>query len=204
MASTRRTFGEAHDRLWGEVLPIPADRIRVWRPGEKGPLPWLRAVASPGHTAHHVSYLDETTGTLVAGDVLGILLHEDAPLHPATPPPGVDLVAWDASLTELAAIGPERAVWSHFGVHAGVQARLAEYRDLLMQLVRRVAAALATGPAAAREDAVRFDAESRDRLRPHYGESVDPYFDAFSAGTDYAGVRRFVEKNPDWSSPGPR
>ena len=201
VASTRRTFGDAHDRLWGEVLPIPADRICAWRPGEKGPLPWLRAVATPGHAAHHVSWLDETAGTLVAGDFLGILLAEGAPLHPATPAPGVDLVAWNASLDELSAIGPERAVWSHFGVHDRVQSRIAEYRDILNWLGRRVAAAVAAGPDAADEDAERFDAESRDRLRPHRGDNVDTYFDAFSPKTDYAGVRRFVQKNPGWSPP---
>ena len=34
VASTRRTFGEAHDRLWGDVTPIPAERIRPWEPGD--------------------------------------------------------------------------------------------------------------------------------------------------------------------------
>jgi glyoxylase-like metal-dependent hydrolase (beta-lactamase superfamily II) len=161
----------------------------------------LRAVATPGHAAHHVSWLDDSAGTLVAGDVLGILLAEGAPLHPATPPPGVDLVAWDASLAELSVIGPERAVWSHFGVHGGVHERVAEYRDALGAVARRVAAAVDSGPAAADEDAERFDDESRDRLRPHCGDRIDPYFDAFSPRTDYAGVRRFIEKNPDWSPP---
>ena len=35
VASTRRTFGEAHDRLWGEVMPVPADRIRPWETVER-------------------------------------------------------------------------------------------------------------------------------------------------------------------------
>ena len=30
VASTRRTFGEAYDELYGEVKPVPADRIRVY------------------------------------------------------------------------------------------------------------------------------------------------------------------------------
>ena len=89
------------------------------------------------------------------------------------------------------------------GVHDDVQARLTEYRDLVMQLARRVAAAVAGGPDAVDEDATRFETESRDRLRPHYGDGVDPYFDAFSARTDYAGMRRFIEKNPGWSPPEP-
>ena len=40
VASTRRTFKEAHDRLWGEMKPVPAARLRAWRPG--GPGPWPR------------------------------------------------------------------------------------------------------------------------------------------------------------------
>ena len=36
VSSTRRTFGELHDRLWGEVKPVPADRIEAWVSGGGG------------------------------------------------------------------------------------------------------------------------------------------------------------------------
>ncbi len=199
VASTRRTFGDAHDRLWGDVVPVPAHRIAPWRPGERGPLPWLRAVATPGHADHHVSYLYEAEGTLVAGDALGILFASEGPIHPATPPPGVDLEAWLGALAEIRAIGPERAVWSHFGLHEGAVARAAEYTRTLLALYRRVSAAVASGTADG--DAERFDHESRETQRPWRGDAVDRYFDAFSAATDYAGMRRFVERNPDFSPP---
>lgn len=199
VGSTRRTFGEAHDRLWGEVRPVPAHRIRAWRRGERGPRPWLRPVATPGHTGHHLSFLDETDGTLIAGDVLGILLAEGAPVHPATPPPGVDLPAWLSSLAEIRAIGPERAVWSHFGMHPDPVGRGAELAQALIGLHARVRAALEAGVADA--DAEAFDRETRDALRVWRGDDVDPYFDAFSAATDYAGVRRFATKNPGWTAP---
>ncbi|MEQ9569512.1 MAG: MBL fold metallo-hydrolase [Longimicrobiales bacterium] len=199
VASTRRTFGDAHDRLWGEVRPIPSHRIRVWRPGERGPLPWLRAIATPGHAGHHVSYLDEVDGTLMAGDALGILFDDEGPVHPATPPPGVDLAAWLETLAELRAVGPERGVWTHFGLHPEPVARARELEATLRALFRRVRAAVAAGSVEA--DAEAFDAESREAQRPFRGDDVDRYFDAFSAATDHAGMRRFVEKNPGWTAP---
>ncbi len=199
VASTRRTFGEAHDRLWGDVRPIPSHRIRVWRPGDRGPLPWFRALATPGHAGHHLSYLDEVDGTLAAGDALGILFHDEGPVHPATPPPGVDLGAWLRTLAEIRVVGPERAVWTHFGLHADPRARSRELDTTLRRLHGRVVAALEAGTADA--DAEAFDGESREAQRPFRGDDVDRYFDAFSPATDYAGLRRFVEKNPGWIAP---
>jgi glyoxylase-like metal-dependent hydrolase (beta-lactamase superfamily II) len=196
VASTRRTFGEAHDRLWGEVLPVPAARLAVWRPGERGPLSWLRALPTPGHIAHHLAYLDERTGTLAVGDALGIILHPGAPVHPPTPPPAVDLAAWTNTLAAIGVVGPEWAVMAHFGIHGDPPARAVELSVALRRLHRRVAAALAAGDAD--EDALRFEEDVRASLAPFLSrERVDRYFDTFAAATDYAGVRRYLERtNP--------
>jgi glyoxylase-like metal-dependent hydrolase (beta-lactamase superfamily II) len=204
VASTRRTFGEAHDRLWGDVLPVPRDRLRVWRRGERGgPLPWLRALPTPGHIGHHLAYLDESSGTLVAGDALGIILAPGAPVHPPTPPPAVDLDAWTRTLDEVRAVGPERAAVSHFGVHTDPTERAAELRAALVALAGRVRAALEAGKAEA--DAERYEEEVRVRLAEHLPRAhVDRYFDTFTAATDYAGVRRFVERNPSSPTLDPR
>ncbi len=197
VASTRRTFGEAHDRLWGEVRPVPAHQIVPWRRGARGPLRWLRAIFTPGHIDHHLSYVDEHTGTLAAGDALGILLHPEAPVHPATPPPGVDVGAWLETLDRIRGVGPERAVWTHFGLHGDPVGRAEEFHRTLRALHTRVKAAEARGVAEA--DAQAFDAETRDQLRPWRGDDVEGYFDVFSAATDYAGMLRFVRKNPTWT-----
>jgi glyoxylase-like metal-dependent hydrolase (beta-lactamase superfamily II) len=202
VASTRRTFGEAHDRLWGEVLAVPADRIRVWRPGGRGPLPWLRAIPTPGHIDHHLAYLDETAGILAAGDALGILLDPESPVHPPTPPPAVDLDAWLRTLGEIEAVGPERAAVAHFGLHAEPLRRTGELRDTLVALALRVREALVRGDADA--DAERFEAEVREtQARAVPRERVDRYFGTFAAATDYAGMRRWVERHPEWRDPRP-
>lgn len=177
---------------------MPRDRLHPWNPGDKGPLRWLRGIPTPGHAGHHVSYLDERSGTLVAGDALGILLHDDAAIHPATPPPGVDVGDWLQTLERIRSVGPDRAVWSHFGMHDEPVARASAFADELRAFHARVAEAVAAGGTEADDDAEAFDIEARDRFRPFIGDAVDLYFDAFSAATDYAGMRRFVTKNPGW------
>lgn len=194
VASTRRTFGEAHDRLWGEVRPVPADRIRAWREGDANPLRHLRPVPTPGHIAHHLAYLDERDGTLFSGDAMGIVLSEAAPSHPPTPPPSVDLRAWSDTLDAITALGPERFGATHFGLHDDVPGRARQLREKLDALEARVRAALAGGDDA---DAQRFDGEVRAELAPFLGsEEVDRYFDMFKAATDWAGVRFYLEHNP--------
>ncbi len=201
VASTRRTFGEAHDRLWGEVRPVPSHQLRGWRPGEAGRIPGLRPLATPGHIAHHLAFLHEAEGLLFAGDALGIVLDREAPVHPATPPPGVDLSAWFATLDEIRGVGPEAVAVTHFGIHADVRARTDELEAGLLALAARVEAARTAGRA--EEDAAAFDREARDRLAEHLPrERVDRYLDVFSAVTDYRGVLRYLEKNPGWSPRG--
>jgi glyoxylase-like metal-dependent hydrolase (beta-lactamase superfamily II) len=197
VASTRRTFLDHHDRLWGEVLPVPADRIRPWRPGEAGG-PWgLRGVHTPGHIGHHLAWLDEQDGLMFMGDSLGIVLGPETPTHPPTPPPAVDLRAWFQTLDEIDVIGPERAAVTHFGIHSRVRARTGELRDRLRSLAHRVEEALAQG--SAEDDAEAFDLESRRLLGETLPrERIDAYLDVFSAANDYRGVQRYVERNPGW------
>jgi glyoxylase-like metal-dependent hydrolase (beta-lactamase superfamily II) len=194
VASTRRTFGENHDRLWGEVLAVPAERIRAWRPGERGPWKGLRPVPTPGHIAHHLAYLDERDGTLFSGDSMGIVLSDDAPTHPPTPPPSVDLRAWERTLEEISVVAPERFGATHFGIHGSVADRVRQLRDRLAALEARVRRAVAEGDLS---DAERYDREVRDELAPSLGrDEVDRYFNMFAAATDWHGVRFYVERNP--------
>lgn len=194
VASTRRTFGDAHDRLWGEVRPVPAARIRPWSPGAPGPWKGLRPLSTPGHIAHHVAYLDERDGTLFSGDAMGIILAEGAPTHPPTPPPAIDLRAWQGTLDDLATVAPERFGATHFGLHGDVPGRIGQLREGLLSLERRVRDARARGNE--EDDALRYDREVRERLAPFVGRAeVERYFDMFTAATDWAGVRFYLERN---------
>ncbi|MDH3271964.1 MAG: MBL fold metallo-hydrolase, partial [Gemmatimonadota bacterium] len=194
VSSTRRTFGELHDRLWGDVRPVPPDRIRAWRPGEGDGRAGLRPVSTPGHISHHVAYFDEDDGTLFSGDAMGIAL-AGGPQHPPTPPPAVNLPDWHRTLAEIGDLSPARFGATHFGFHSDVESRRVQLRERLEALEARVRAAIESGQE--REDAARFEREVRAELAPFMGEDrVNRYFDMFPAETDWAGVAFYVKRNP--------
>lgn len=194
VASTRRTFGELHDRLWGEVKPVPADRIRAVRPEETKSSAGLRPLPTPGHIAHHLAFLDERDGTLFSGDSMGIAL-DGGPQHPPTPPPGVNLPAWARTLERIGELGPQRFGATHFGFHVDVEARRLQLAERLEALEARVRRAVEAGDE--RADAERFEREVRAELAPFMGEArVNRYFDLFPAATDWAGVHFYVTRNP--------
>ena len=192
VASTRRTFGKAHDRLWGEVRPVPADLIRTWEPGSRGPRPRIRAFPTPGHIGHHLAYLDESGGTLFSGDSMGVVLSGTSPTHPPTPPPAVDLKAWEATLSSLAGLAPDRVGVAHFGLHTDFERRRTELQERLKALGARVQAALDSGD---ESDQAAFDEETREMQGRHLArERVDQYFGTFPASMDWAGVQRYLQK----------
>ena len=65
------------ERLWGEVLPVPEERVTVLAGGER--LGDLEVAYTPGHASHHVSYWDARSRTVFAGDVAGVRIE---PLDP--------------------------------------------------------------------------------------------------------------------------
>lgn len=194
VSSTRRTFGELHDRLWGEVKPVDASRVDAWRPDDASLRAGLQPVSTPGHIAHHLAYLDPSDGTMFSGDAMGIVLG-GGPQHPPTPPPAVNLPAWARTLEEIRTIGPSRFGATHFGFHDDVEPRRVQLRDRLEALEARVRKAIDEG--SEYEDAAAFEQEVRTELAPFMGkERVNRYFDMFPAATDWAGVAFYVKRNP--------
>lgn len=192
VASTRRTFGEAHDRLWGDVLPIPKEHIRALDPEGRLPVPGVRAFATPGHISHHLSFLAEADGFFIAGDAMGVILAPGAPTYPPTPPPAVDVPAWLETLHDLASVDPDAFGVSHFGVHDDFTGRLSEMRDRLVALRDRVEGALASGDDSDRDVYEREVREAISVFRPE--DEVGKYFDAFSAAVDWDGMRLYLER----------
>ena len=129
--SATRLYGEDMGRLWGEVLPVPAERLRVLVGGEAlGP---FHVAYTPGHASHHVSYLHEPTGRAFTGDVTGVRIDDGCVLAP-TPPPDVDLRAWRASLELIEAWRPHSLALTHFGSYGDVESHLAALRQQLDQV----------------------------------------------------------------------
>ncbi len=136
LASATRLYGADMQRLWGEVLAVPAERLRVLRGGET--FGAFQVGYTPGHASHHVSYMHEPTGTAFTGDVTGVRIDGACVLAP-TPPPDIDLQAWRTSLELIEAWRPRRLAPTHFGSYEDVDAHLAALRDQL-ECARKLAA----------------------------------------------------------------
>jgi glyoxylase-like metal-dependent hydrolase (beta-lactamase superfamily II) len=133
MESAGRLYGEDMERLWGEVLPVPAERIRILRGGESlGP---FQVAYTPGHASHHVSYLHEPSRHAFTGDVTGVRIDGACVLAP-TPPPDIDLEAWRRSLDAIEDWAPRTLAITHFGAYEDVEAHLARLRDQLVEAER--------------------------------------------------------------------
>lgn len=81
----------------------------------------LRIIHTPGHAWHHQSILDDSTGTLIAGDAFGVSYDEqgggdDRLVMPVVPPPQFKPEVYKASVNRIVDLQPERVALTHFGV----------------------------------------------------------------------------------------
>ena len=113
LRSATRLYGDDMDRLWGEVAPVPEERITVL--SDAGEAEGLRYAHVPGHASHHVAYLDESTGDAYVGDTGGVRIPPSAATVAPTPPPDIDIEAWRGSLDLIASWRPETLRLTHFG-----------------------------------------------------------------------------------------
>ncbi len=100
--------------LWGKLEPIPADRLRETRDGDRIRVgsTTVHVLATPGHAAHHNVYLVD--GMAFTGDMGGVAI-AGGPVLPPTPPPDIDLGRWRTSLARLRAARPDAICPTHFG-----------------------------------------------------------------------------------------
>ena len=174
--SARRLYGDDFDRLWGELAPVPGENVHVVGDETLG----LATFPSPGHASHHVCYLDRD-GTLYAGDAAGVRIRPSEFVLPPTPPPEVDLDAWEHTLDEIARLGPERMALIHFGVFEDVERHLEELRRRLREWAERVqAGATEEQFAAMAEDDLAADQAAYEQAMPFW--------------QSYAGLKRYWEK----------
>ncbi|MFL5924287.1 MAG: MBL fold metallo-hydrolase [Gaiellaceae bacterium] len=174
--SARRLYGDDFDRLWGELVPVP--KANVQAVGER--VLGLDCFPSPGHASHHVCYLT-VDGVLYAGDAAGVRIQPSEFVLPPTPPPEVDLEAWERTLDEIEARAPQLLALIHFGAAEDVARHLAELRRRLREWAGRVREG-----ASERE----FEVEAAADL----GADREAYEQAMPFWQSYAGLKRYWEK----------
>jgi len=117
IASASQLYGAMMDTLWGEMVPVPRDRLVVLEDGAEVRVGTrrLRAVDTPGHAIHHHAYHDPGANVVFTGDVGGIRVDRLPYVTAPTPPPDIDLDAWHRSLARLRELRPEMLLLTHFG-----------------------------------------------------------------------------------------
>jgi glyoxylase-like metal-dependent hydrolase (beta-lactamase superfamily II) len=181
LESASRLYGEQMAELWGELLPVPRERIKVLVGGESlGP---FRVAYTPGHASHHVSYLHEPTGRAFTGDVTGVRIGEGHVLAP-TPPPDIDLEAWRASLDVIEGWRPRSLAMTHFGAYDDVAAHLADLREQL-----EVAEAMARDL-----DEPAFASLVRARVADSPASERAAYEQAMPPGQSFHGLARYLRR----------
>jgi len=117
MASAAQIYGEHMERLWGEMRPVPAERLTVLeddRPLRLGRLE-VRPLNTPGHAVHHLAY--HVGDDLFVGDVGGVRLDIRQTPRAPTPPPDIDLAAWRTSIQRLRGLDARTLYPTHFGTY---------------------------------------------------------------------------------------
>jgi glyoxylase-like metal-dependent hydrolase (beta-lactamase superfamily II) len=133
IAGSTAVYGEAEmARLFGEVVPVPAERVIESSDGmevDLGGRP-LRLLHTEGHALHHYCVWDAASRGIFSGDTFGISYREfdtgnGAFLFATTTPVQLDPDAWLETVDRLMALGPEGVYLAHFG-RVGDLDRLAE------------------------------------------------------------------------------
>jgi glyoxylase-like metal-dependent hydrolase (beta-lactamase superfamily II) len=117
VSDMKKVYGEKADKLYGLPAPIDSVRIGALADGDRIALGdrEIEAIASPGHTAAHMSYFDQTSGALFCGDALGIQLPGSSVVRPSTPPWDFSLEDSLDSIDKLAEVDAETVYLAHFG-----------------------------------------------------------------------------------------
>jgi glyoxylase-like metal-dependent hydrolase (beta-lactamase superfamily II) len=189
VASAARLYGgeEGLARLWGEVVPVPEGNLRVLRGGERSVEGAFAVEYTPGHASHHVCYLHEPSGWAFVGDMAGVRVPAFEFTLAPTPPPDIDVEAWERSLETIGGWQPLGLGLTHFGPVPDAPAQLERLRA---QLHRQV-------ELAASQDADEFAAALSEQARAEAGEDGEALIQAAPPDQLYMGLDRWRRKRAE-------
>lgn len=191
IGSATRIYGDMMGPLWGDFEAVPEDRITPVTDGDVITVgsKQLAVLHTPGHATHHVAFLDQERGMVFSGDVAAVRMPGMQYVRPPTPPPDLDLEAWDRSLDRLRDLRPQSLNLTHFGPFADASHHLDEAQRRLHTWAEMVRDAVDAGqdrPAIVDLLALQGDRELAEEsgeaqtlrqyeLATPYGMSVDGY-----------------------------
>ena len=202
-ASASRIYGDAMEKMWGGIDPLPSERVHVVEDGDEIDLGGrkLTALETPGHAGHHHAYVDDATGAMFTGDALGVRLPGVPVVRPATPPPEFNLERAVASIERIRDAAPTELWPTHFGRAEG---DVGETCEQAIESLQRWAGWVSDARAETRdvdEIAERLRLADRDfamgRLSP---ENVDRLEQTTSYRMNVQGYMRYFDKKEQAAS----
>ncbi len=174
VAGSVAVYGESKFReLYGEIVPIPADRIVIAEDGMRVRLAQreLELVHTPGHALHHYCIVDRGAQSIFTGDNFGISYRElDTArgefIYPTTTPVQFDPEAMHASLDRIMSYRPRAIYLTHYSRVTEVERLAADLHDCIDGFV-----------ALARRNAGRTDrgARIREELYAYLSQRLDAH-----------------------------
>ena len=146
IAGSKVVYGEERfQKLYGDLLPIPAARVEVAQDGQRYRLGGreLELIHTPGHALHHYAVVDSAHASIFPGDTFGISYREtDSPrgafITPTTSPTQFDPEQLIASIERMAAYAPKAMYLMHFSRVTDVP-RLAEMLKVQIRAIVHIA-----------------------------------------------------------------
>ncbi len=195
IVSAGRLYGADMERLWGEVRPVPRERIQLAGEGTFKIVGHAVEIAqTPGHASHHVSYFLPNAGVAFVGDTAGICRSSGRIVLPPTPPPDIDLDAWRVSTRRILAWHPDVLFLAHFGPHHSPRGHFDDMWGRLEDWSARIRAQLRQ-PGDDEDRARAFTEEvRRDLARATSPQEAEAYAHAARFDFSWSGLARYWKK----------
>ncbi|WP_243120706.1 MBL fold metallo-hydrolase [Pelotomaculum sp. FP] len=138
--AARQLYGASFDVLFGDIYPVPEERVHTPEEGEALDLGGGRVLTiyhTPGHARHHMVIYDPASRGIFSGDCLGghyPLLSRSIGrpyVLPITPPSEFDPAAFMETFDRLNRLDLENVYFTHFGKVTGASGIIARNRDLV-------------------------------------------------------------------------
>jgi len=122
IAGTRAVYGdELYSKLYGEILPIATERLKIAQDGARFDLAGrtFECVHTPGHALHHMAIVDHGANGIFTGDTFGLSYREfdtarGAWITPTTTPTQFDPGQLKASIIRLMQFRPRKLYLTHY------------------------------------------------------------------------------------------
>jgi glyoxylase-like metal-dependent hydrolase (beta-lactamase superfamily II) len=144
IAGSIQVYGEAlYRQLYGELLPIPAERVLVVEDMQRLQLGrrTFEFIDAPGHARHHHCPIDLDHREAYSGDNFGICYREldtdRGPfMLPTTTPVQFEPDALHATIDRLMSYRPQRILQTHFGPVTDLERLASDLHAAIVELVR--------------------------------------------------------------------